>query len=174
MSYDDVVSTGLWVGFGCFHCFCISALMFWHHHDQHHHYHPLCYLNLQFSPPSIGPCCLRLKRFHVGQKTVKAGNSWWPWNIIFQLVIFIPMKKGGSVGMEICKRVLTGNVEIWRGFESNNLLQQNAQLHLRSNIYGNFIASLDYIRWCRLHLRFMHFCVFAQVDGIKRGWLWLG
>ena len=55
------------------------------------------------------------------------------------------MKKGGSVGMEICKRVLTGNVEIWRGFESNNLLQQNAQLHLRSNIYGNFIASLDYI-----------------------------
>ena len=50
-----------------------------------------------------------------------------------------------TVGMEICKRVLTGNVEIWRGFESNNLLQQNAQLHLRSNIYGNFIASLDYI-----------------------------
>ena len=64
---------------------------------------------------------------------------------MFQLDILIPMKKGGSVGMEICKRVLTGNVEIWRGFESNNLLQQNAQLHLRSNIYGNFIASLDYI-----------------------------
>ena len=54
-------------------------------------------------------------------------------------------KKGWSVGMEIRKRVLTGNEEIWRGFESDNLLQQNARLHLRSNIYGNFIASLDYI-----------------------------
>ena len=52
-------------------------------------------------------------------------------------------KKGWSVGMEIRKRVLTGNEEIWRGFD--NLLQQNARLHLRSNIYGNFIASLDYI-----------------------------